>query len=81
MATNLKELNRRIGEAKKKPSKPTQEIRVDLGQIVAAIENSKQPVVNLPDRRPLEYELEVTKRNDKGAIITAKITPKFREDS
>ena len=83
MATNLKELNRRIGQAtKKRPVvTPQPEIKIDLDNLASAIENSKQPIVNLPDRRPVEYQLEVTKRNNNGAIVSAKIIPKFSEDS
>ena len=78
MARNLQELNRRIAEAKvkSKPS-PQPQVNVDLNKIVDAIEGSKQPIVNLPDRRPIEYQLEVTKRNNNGAIVSAKITPIF----
>jgi hypothetical protein len=81
MTTNLKDLNRRIGEARKKKKPVKSKPEVDVNRIAEALEKSKQPIVNLPDRRPVEYQLEVTKRNDKGAIISAKITPKFSEES
>jgi hypothetical protein len=83
MAQNLKDLNRRIGAAKKKktPAKAPPRPEVDVNRIAEALEKSKQPIVNLPDRRPVEYQLEVTKRNNNGAIVSAKIIPKFSEES
>ena len=83
MAQNLKDLNRRIGAAKKKkkPVKQPPKPEVDVNRIAEALENSKQPIVKLPDRRPVEYQLEVTKRNNNGAIMSAKIIPKFSEES
>lgn len=78
---NLRELNNRLRAAKTKKGEvvPTES---EVNKLAEAIEKSKQPIINLPSNsRPVEYRLEVTKRNKNGAIESAKITPIFSKDS
>ncbi len=77
----LKKLNEDIRRAKKAKARPKRQAPavpptppIDFAPLVAAIENSKQPVVNIEQREPVAYRFTVD-INSRGDMVGAVMEP------